>query len=593
MAFNISYIFQAIDNFTGVSDKIGKSVNNLKSNMSNLGSQVALTQTKIESLKSENLKLHGELLGAAGTLFAISLPIKQAIAFEDSMADVRKVMDVSDNTFAKLTSNIQDLAQELPVTHKELATMAAAAGQMGIAAKDVTPFVRSVAKMSVALGVSADVAGDSMGVLSSLFKIPIKDIDLVSDAINHLTNTTIAKADPMLNIMTRIAGSAAKLGMTAQQTAGLSATMLALGVGPERASTALMDMLSTFQLIDKASPKVQAALKFMGFDPKRFSRKMFDKPAEAIQEFADTMSKMPKMTQANLISAIFGNSLQGENISKLLTNGEKLSKIMGSVAKETQYAGSITEEFKKRSQTTGRQMVLFGNILNNIAINIGSTLLPAINSMLSVLAKAANYVATFAKEHPILTQYLFGAVMALATFRVGMILTSIVFGTLRIAALQLWTLFAGIPKIIAGVRMAVIALNLAMVASPIGVLVGVFGLLAGLVWGLIQYFGSFEAVLQRIGALASDVGRGIKDSFGWAFDKVAGFLGDNSMALSLGLGAPLVNPNTSLAAQSFNSESRSIVDINLTGNTNAVQNVQSKSTGNTMLNVGKNMAYGG
>lgn len=90
----------------------------------------------------------------------------------------------------------------------ELAKIAASGGQLGIARQDIAAFTETIAKMSVALDMSAEQAGDSMAKLANVYKIPIAQIDKLGDAINHLSNSSPAKTSDIVNTLGRVGGVA-------------------------------------------------------------------------------------------------------------------------------------------------------------------------------------------------------------------------------------------------------------------------------------------------------------------------------------------------------------------------------------------------
>jgi TP901 family phage tail tape measure protein len=594
MAFNISYIFQAIDNFTGVSDKISKSVSNLKENMSGMGQTMQNAQAKMQGLKEKSNQLGGELIGAAATFAAFAMPIKSAIDFEEAMANVRKVVEFdTPEQFKQMGKDILQLSRDIPLSAQALADIVASAGQFGIANDQLIDFTKTAAKMSVAFQMSAEQSGTAMAGMMNIFGLNVKQVEELADVMNFLGNTTNATERDILNVVTRTGNAAVNFGLAKEQAAALAASMLQLNIEPERASTAILDLVTKLQLIGTAAPEAQGAFKALGFDVKNFQALMKKDAAKALLSVSEAYSKMAKTDPQRIAAineAIFGTGLQASNIFTLLSKSEKVSEVFNSLSKATGIAGSMQKEFETRSNTTKGSLEKLRSAISEISIQLGSVLLPALVSVAQVFASGAHAVADFAEQHPVLTKYIFGALVALTAFRVASIASMLVFTNLRIAAIAIGAAFSALPAIIGFCRAAMLALNLAMRANPIGIIITAIGILAAALYPIIESFGSLEAILSRIGSLAASVGNSVKQGFGWAFNKVAGMFGSGSLDVTANAA---LNPNMSLAAQSSMTESKSIVDINLKGNTDAVQSVQSKSSGLTALNVGQNMAYGG
>ena len=132
-----------------------------------------------------------------------------------------------------MSQDIVAMSRQIPMAANELAAIAASGGQLGIARKDLLGFTEQIAKMSVAFDMSADAAGDSRAKLANVYKIPIAKIGELGDAINHLSNSSPAKASDIVNTLGRVGGVARQFGLTEKQTASLATAFISLGKPPE------------------------------------------------------------------------------------------------------------------------------------------------------------------------------------------------------------------------------------------------------------------------------------------------------------------------------------------------------------------------
>ena len=119
--------------------------------------------------------LAGSIIATIGTLKALQAPITSAINFENSMADVKKVVDFENAGEVKsFSQEIIKLSRQIPMSVNELATITASGGQLGIAKNDLLEFTNLAAKISVAFDITAESAGDSIGKLMNIFNTDIK-----------------------------------------------------------------------------------------------------------------------------------------------------------------------------------------------------------------------------------------------------------------------------------------------------------------------------------------------------------------------------------------------------------------------------------
>ncbi len=142
--------------------------------------------------------------GLGASVLGLAQP---AIKFESAMADVKKVVDFkTPEGFKNLSKDILNLTRTLPMSAEELASITASGGQLGIAEADLKDFTTTIAKMSVAFDMSAADSGDAMAKLANVYKIPIKEIGKLGDAINELSNSSPAKASDIVSTLGRIGG---------------------------------------------------------------------------------------------------------------------------------------------------------------------------------------------------------------------------------------------------------------------------------------------------------------------------------------------------------------------------------------------------
>lgn len=228
-----------------------------------------------EAVKTQWEGLKGKVYGAAAAVGTLVIPVKLAIDFESAMADVKKVVDFdTPEQFRQMERDILGMTRNIPMAAGELAKITAAGGQLGVPRKDLQKFTETIAKMSVAFDMSAEQAGDSMAKLANVYEIPIAQIGRLGDAINHLSNSSPAKAGDIVNTLSRVGGVAKQFGLTEMQTASLSNAFISLGRTPEVAGTAINGMLTKLMTADKQGAKFQKVLHGMGTDAKALKKRL-------------------------------------------------------------------------------------------------------------------------------------------------------------------------------------------------------------------------------------------------------------------------------------------------------------------------------
>lgn len=473
----------------------------------------------LENQRNLREQMRSEVMGAAASLGVVVLPIKMAADFESSMADVRKVVDFdTPQQFQQMQQDLLAMTHRIPMAGKELAAIAASGGQLGIARQDIAGFTETVAKMSVAFDMSADAAGDSMAKLANVYQIPIAQIGKLGDAINHLSNSSPAKASDIVTALGRVGGVAKQFGLTELQTASLANAFISLGKPPEVAGTAINGMLTKLMTADKGGRKFQAALKAMGISAQELKANIAKNGEQALVGFLQQINKLPKAKQMGTLVDLFGLEY-ADDVAVLAGSIETYQKSINAL-KETgkdgkpAFAGSMDKEFAARSATTANNWQLFKNQMAHLAISIGSVMLPAVNDLLGSLKPMVEQFIRFSQAHPNFIKNIYLGIAAMVGFKAGSLavrygLSSLLSFFVRIKSagfglITVWTRASAALRLFQ-VGRAISALRMfGLTARQARFWLGAFSRIGGAVSGSLRLLGSgLGWVLRGFSALGS------------------------------------------------------------------------------------------
>jgi TP901 family phage tail tape measure protein len=492
----------------------------------------------IETNEAAKGRYRGQLLDTVALAAAVAAPVKAAIDFESSMADVKKVVDFdTPQQFKAMEKDILSMTRTIPMTADQLAQIVAAGGQAGIEKENLTAFAESAAKMGVAFDISADEAGQMMAGWRTAFRMNQTDVIELADKINYLGNTTAASAPKISAVVTRIGPLGEVAGLASGEIAALGATLVGMNISEEIASTGIKNLMLGLTAGTAATKKQQKAFARLGFNAETLAEKMQTDAQGAIFDVLQAIKKLPEATQASILTELFGKESVGA-IAPLLTNLEELEKNMGKVGDASQYAASMEAEFKARSETTENALILASNAAKEMGISVGSILLPPLAQGAQVLAKVGAKAAEFAEKHPGLAK----AIVYSTTAVIGLKIASVALG-------YGWTLLKGsalslastITKVTSGQALQSAAagigqakaiavtiatkawaaaqwlLNAALTANPIGlVIVGI----AALVAGLVLLYKKSDKAREVMDKLWRGIKTGVADAVNWAIDEI-------------------------------------------------------------------------
>jgi TP901 family phage tail tape measure protein len=541
---------ESTQSLTRQQTRLGRALDSLRSRYQALGE----TQRRIQANSARRDAFRGQMLDAVALGAALGAPIKAAIDFESAMADVKKVVSFSEpDGLIKMGDTIKAMSREIPITAAGLAQITAAGGQLGIKAIDLPDFTETVAKMSTAFDMLPEQAGDAMAKLANVYQMPIKDIASLGDAINHLSDNTAAKAQDIVPVLQRVGGTAKQFGLGAVQVAALADSFIALGKPPEVAATAINALLVKLQTASKQGKKFQSALSDIGLSGQELEDAIAGDAQGALMGFLETLEGVDEQSRAGILTDLFGMEYS-DDISLLAGSLDNYRKALSLTADKTQYAGSMQREFEARSKTTENNLALLKNQIAEVGINLGSVLLPALNTTVGYLRNGSAAIADFSKEHPVLTKAIMLTAGGLIAAKVAAIGLGYGFTFVRGAALSTVSAYqrvaagialtkagttsfsstfpnlvsgwqsvtagatryrtglmsfsrTAIPTAISGIR----ALGIAAVTNPIGIAITALAVAGGLIYKYWQPLGTFfGGVWKGFSAAIGPVTEGLK-----------------------------------------------------------------------------------
>ena len=376
--------------------------------------------SKEQALNSKRSEMQSQIVGAAAVAFSLAQPIREAIAFESAMSDVRKTVDFdTPEQFAQMQKDILAMGRTLPLTHEGLAALVAAGGQAGLAREELAKFAEDAAKMATAFdGLSADQAGTMMANWRTAFKMSQDEVRALSDQINYLSNVTASDTTALSEIVTRVGALGDVAGLSASSIVAIGTTMASVGVGSEVAATGIKNFMLSMVAGEAATKSQQEAYAKLGLDSKKISQDMQKDSEATIIKVLEGVSKLNKAEQATTLQQLFGKESIGA-IAPLLNNLDELRKNLNAVGDANKYAGSMQKEFEARNATAANTLQLTKNRVAEVGISIGAILLPGLNKALEVINPLIGKVADFANENKTLVGVVGGLVFGLAALKIA------------------------------------------------------------------------------------------------------------------------------------------------------------------------------
>lgn len=402
------------------------------------GRRVDELRAKTNGWAQALVEARGHFVKVAAAGAGLVTASQAAIRFESAFADVRKTVDGTDQELAKLAGELRQMSHEIPKSAEDLAAIAAAGGQLGVAREDIGRFTEVVSKMSVAFDMTAEEAGNAIGKMKNVFQLTIPEVQGLGDAINQLGNNSAAREREIVDVMLRIGGTSRQFGLANEQAAALAASMVALGRPAEVAGTAINAMLSKLQTSNMQSKAFKEGLQSIGLSAESMAAQVSASPQQALDNLLLTLSRLGSKERSEALFKLFGQEFQ-DDIGLLVNSLGTYQKNMALVADKTQYAGAMNREFAARADTTDNSLQLLKNVVTDIVRSIGDGLMPALKGGAEVLSGILRPVASLTAEFPRMSAAAASAAAGFVAFRsLGR-----VFGIVRLAIAQIGPVAAG------------------------------------------------------------------------------------------------------------------------------------------------------
>jgi TP901 family phage tail tape measure protein len=380
----------------------------------------------VERNRAQMAKLQNSIAGAYAGFYtlkgAIAAPIKAAMDFESAMADVRKVVNfTSDKDLADFKAQLLGISKVIPTSVNGLSQIAAAAGQAGIAKKDIIDFTREAATIGVAFDISAKDAGDAMAKMMTGLNLTIPQVVSLSDAMNNLSNNQASSAAEILDVVRRVGAQGKTFGFTAEQVAAFGSAMVSAGAETDVAATSFRNMGNALTKGSGATKRQREAYKALGLDAVKVAKSMQKDAVGTTLAVMDQLAKLPKYQRNTIAEDLFGN--QARALPILLTNLPLLRESLGMVADKTQYAGSAQKEYNLRLNTFANKVQLFGNRMTALGIAVGNALIPPLSKLMDLITPLVEKLTQWTAAHPKLTAAILGtagALLALKLVTIGL-----------------------------------------------------------------------------------------------------------------------------------------------------------------------------
>jgi TP901 family phage tail tape measure protein len=330
----------------------------------------------------------------AAVIGGLGLAAGAAMKFESSFAGVRKTVDGSEQDFRNLAEGMREMSLVKPVDVNDLNRIGELGGQLGIAKDNLVDFTGVIADLDVSTDMNIEDGALQLAQFANVTKMSQNDFDRLGSSVVALGNNFATTESRIVDFSQYIGGAGKIAGLAQSEILAIGAAMGSVGVAAESGGTATQKvLLGITEAVTTGSEKLDVFATTAGMSAKDFAAAWQADPAKAFTSFVEGLGRSGDdafqilrqlgLTDQRLIRSFL--SLSGA--------GDTLRRSIDLSNKAWDENSALTEEAGKRYATAESRIKMAKNEINDAAITVGATLLPALASGAELVGDLAGSIS--------------------------------------------------------------------------------------------------------------------------------------------------------------------------------------------------------
>lgn len=384
---------------------------------------------------------------------ALAVPLKQAVEFEKSMANISTLIDTNTESMVKMNNDVLAIANKLPVKVSDLSAALYDVRSAGIDAENAISVLNSSAQLSIAGLSTTSEATNIMTSAMNAFKSEGLEASQIADILFKTVKAGKTDISKLSESFGANAGTIAAAGIKLQDFQAATAALTTVGQPASQAQNRLRAVIDS---LNKPSSEMQKIFDAIGI---KSATELIEK-AGGLGNAMKLVSKTSEDLNLNLSKALGSSEAFGAVIS---LNGQQNEAYTKTLALMSNGVNDLDGALKKQMGTFASSQQILTNKLQVLSIKIGNVLLPIVIKLAEKISPIIDKIVTWVDANPKLT-------------------ATIVSVTAGFAALMLAMSAGGF--IISGIASLFSAIGVIgpIVVSAIGLIGSAFATLGGILW---------------------------------------------------------------------------------------------------------------
>lgn len=328
------------------------------------------------------------MIGGAAIVGGLGLAAKAAIDWESAWAGVAKTTDGTEAQMAQLEQGLRNLAKELPATHEEIAGVAEAAGQLGVAREDILGFTETAIALGASTNLSAEEAATSLAKFSNIMgtvsREGVEGYERLGSTLVELGNNGASTERDIMQMALRLAGAGKQIGATEADILAMANALSSVGIEAQLGGGAMSrGLLQMNSAVIEGGDELQKFAEISGMTASEFAAAWRRDPIAASNEFIAGLGRIGA-SGGDAAGALADVGLKGTQNAQVFLRAAGAVDVMtdslkrGAPAWEANTA--LQEEATKRYETDAARIQTSLNRVKDAGISLGSSIAPIIAS---------------------------------------------------------------------------------------------------------------------------------------------------------------------------------------------------------------------
>lgn len=334
--------------------------------------------------------------------------IKAFIDYEAAFTGVEKTVDGSQRQLEKLNDQIKEMSSTMPYAAKDIATIAALAGQLGVGVTDIRDFTEVMLGLGTATNLTAEDASTLLAQFQNVTGFEADKIKNIASVIVDLGNNSATTEAEIMEMAQRFASAGTLAGLSAPEILGMSAALSSVGIRAEAGGTSLSKLTQNIQkAVETESKDLEKFAKVAGVSADKFAKVWKESPVEAINLFISGLHETYEEGDPvlELLDKVGFSEVRLRNATQALASSEKGLAYYVNMANEAfQDTSAYDTEVGRFLDTTQSSVQILKNNFELLKIQVGEALAPAFDDLVSGAGTFVEKLSLLIEQNPIIIE---------------------------------------------------------------------------------------------------------------------------------------------------------------------------------------------